>query len=208
MNKLLYLGSSGLLGKNILPYLKLKYNVIAPSHTEFDITKPFKEVDCDILVNSIAYTDVVGAETEREKCWDINVQGTLNLLNTFQNTPFVFISSEYAHNPVNYYSKTKLAGEIAVQALASKYLIIRTLFKPVPFPYPQAFADQWTMGDEINIIAPLIADAINNWDGESKTIYIGTNRKRIIDIARKSRPDVKECSIKDVKGVVLPSDYI
>lgn len=203
MNKLL-LGGSGLLGG----YLKNLIKCAAPTHKEFDITKPRYSTKWNLIINSAAYTDVVKAETDRKKCWDINVQGTISLLNTFQNVPFVYISSEYAHNPVNYYSKTKLAGEIAVKALASKYLIIRTLFKPVPFPYDKAFVDQFTMGDEVTIIAPLIAEAINNWDGESKTIYIGTGRKRIIDIARKSRPNVKECSIKDVKGVVLPSDYI
>lgn len=200
--KTLLTGSSGLLGS----YLKSYFECDTPSHAEFDITKYVKREDYDLIIHAAGYTDVVKAEREKRECYLVNVEGTINLLKAYPHTPFVYISSEYAKNPVNYYSETKLAGEIAVKALSSCYLIIRTLFKPVPFPFERAFDDQWTCGDEVITIAPMIGCAISFWDRKSQTINVGTGRKRIIDIARKSRPDILPCSIKSVKGVVLPQD--
>lgn len=203
-SKILLTGGHGLLGQELQKHL----SCYAPSSQELDITKPFKKKEYDLVIHSAAYTDVVKAEVERFKCYHINVFGTFALLKSYYDTPFVYISSEYAKNPVNYYSKTKLAGEVVVQAIASSYLIIRTLFKPVPFPHDKAFIDQYTQGDSIDVIAPLIAKAIKRWDKISKTIYIGTGRKTIYDIAKKSNPKVGKMSIKDIKDVVLPNDYL
>jgi len=161
-----------------------------------------------LIIHAAAFTDVVRAETERDACFDVNVQGTINLARAYKDVPFVFISSEYAHNPVNYYSLTKWLGELVVNEICERALIIRTLFKPVPFPYEKAFIDQYTQGDEVGIIAPLIKEAILNWyGGESELQYIGTGKKTIYDIAIKSRPDIKPCSIDDIKSVNLPFTY-
>lgn len=200
--KTLLVGSSGTLGG----YLQKYFDCDCPSHSELDITKYVKRGQYDLVIHAGAYTDVIKAETDRWKCYQTNVVGTFNLVKAYPDTPFVYISSEYAKNPVNFYSWTKLGGEIAVKAVSSSYLIIRTLFKPVPFPFERAFDDQWTSGDEVSVIAPMIVCAISFWDRKSKTIAVGTGRKRIIDIARKSKPDILPCSIKQVKGVALPQD--
>lgn len=204
MLKTLLTGGSGLLGTELQKYIKCD----APSSMEFNITQPFKKKDYEMIIHAAAYTDVAKAEVERFLCYYTNVFGTFALLKSYYDIPFIYISSEYAHNPVNYYSETKLAGEVVVKAIAKNYLIIRTLFKPVPFPYKKAFSDQYTQGDEVTVIAPLIVEAINNWDEKtSEIIYVGTGRKTIYDIAKKSKPKVKKCSIKDVNDVILPSDY-
>ena len=66
-----------------------------------------------------------------------------------------------------------------------------------------------TCGDEVGTIAPLIADTIMAWDKEfSKTVHVGTGRKRVYDIAVKSKPDVRKSSVDEVKTVKLPKDYI
>lgn len=208
-SRILLTGGSGLLAH----YLRGEFDFDAPPSSVLDITK-FETIkgQYDLIIHCAAYTDVVKAEKEPSKCFNVNVIGTLNMLNAFPGVPFVYISSEYANNPVNFYSWTKLAGELSVIASRRRHLIIRTLFKPVPFPFDKAFGDQWTQGDEITIIAPLIAGAIIAWNDiwmrrSSETIYIGTGRKRIIDIARKSNPNVGECSVDDIKDVVLPKDY-
>ena len=88
------------------------------------------------------------------------------------------------------------------------YLIIRTLFKPTPWKYEKAFIDQWTNGDTVEIIAPLIQQEIERWGGKSKRlVYVGTGRKRVYDIAIKSKPDVIPYSINDILTVRLPKDY-
>ncbi len=178
-----------------------------PSHKELDITKPIKVKEYDLIIHCAAYTDVEKAETEREQCFNVNYHGTVNLLKAYPYTPFVFISTEYANNPVNFYSHTKLMAEKKVME-HPHYLIIRTLFKPIPWKYDNAFIDQWTMGDEVIVIASLIEQAIEDWDKWiSKTIYIGTGRKRIYDIAIKSKPNVKPSLTTDIKTVRIPQDY-
>lgn len=209
-SKTLLTGGSGLLGTEIQRLV----NVHAPSHKQLDFTKcRTPKGEFDLIIHSGAYTDVVKAETERMECFNVNVNGTFNLLLTYPGVPFVYISSEYAKKPVNHYSWTKKIAEDIIKTLGvgktgSPYLIIRTLFKPVPFPHKRAFVDQWTRGDEVTIIAPLIIRAIRRWNKiTNKLIYVGTGRKRIIDIARKSRPDVGEMWLDEVEGVVLPKSY-
>jgi dTDP-4-dehydrorhamnose reductase len=206
MDRILLLGGSGLLGRELQKHLKYD----APSHRELDIVKPVRiKKKYDLIINSSGYTDVVKAEKEQRKCYAVNVVGTMNLLHRFPDTPFVYISSEYAKNPVNYYSFTKYMGESIVKYYSGKYLIIRTLFKPNPFPWKKAFIDQYTQGDYVDTIAPLIVKEIKRWNKKTcKTIYVGTGRKIMYELARRSRLDVGKSSIKDIKGVKLPADYL
>ena len=202
---ILLTGGSGLLGAELRKLL----NVFAPSHKDLDITKPETLTgDYEIIIHAAAYTDVVKAETDKEDCFRVNVTGTLNLLKAYPDSNFVYISSEYSYNPVNYYSETKLAGETAIKVFAKRYLIIRTLFKPNPFPYVKAFNDQYTQGDYVDVIAPLIAKEIKNWNQENKTVYVGTGRKTMLELARRTRPDIKAISVEDIKNVKLSKDYI
>ncbi len=203
--KILLTGGSGLLGTELQKYM----TVVAPSHKDLDITKPIQhKKPFDLIIHAAAYTDVVKAEKEQEACFATNVTGTINLCEAYPDTPFVYISSEYAKDPVNYYAKTKQLAEEEVKKREKKYLIIRTLFKPSPFPFPRAFIDQYTEGDYADIIIPLVVNAIQEWNKKtSKLIYIGTGRKTIFELAKRTRPDVKTMSIKEITAVKLPADY-
>ena len=199
-DRILLTGGHGLLGS----YLKFKAE--RPTQKEFDITDFIKTQEFDLIVHAAAYTDVQKAESDKLNCFQVNVYGTLNLLNTYSNTPFVYISTEYAHKPINFYSLTKWFAEELVKR-HPYYLIIRTLFKPTPWPYEKAFIDQWTEGDSVDIIASMIEEEIKNWNRKSKRfITIGTGRKRIYDIAVKTKPDVIPNSIKEMT-VPIPGDY-
>src|SRR3990167_877590 len=206
--KILMTGGSGLLGRH------LKIEAERPTHAEFNIAEPWLSGrykyftnKYDLIVHCAAYTDVQGAETNRKECFDVNVSGTLNLLETYPDTPIVYISSEYATRPVNFYSWTKKwAEEIAMQY--PNYLIIRTLFKDTPWPFEKAFTDQFTNGDYVDVIAPLIDKEIQRWDRKGKRmIYVGPGRKTIYDLAIRTKPDVIGNSIKDMK-VPIPNDYL
>lgn len=198
--KILLTGGSGLLGS----YLTLEAD--RPSHKELDITKPFVPKPYDLIVHAAAYTDVQNADQHRIHCFNVNVAGTMNLLEAYKDTPFVYISTEYAHKPVNFYSLTKKLAEELVM-YHDNYLIIRTLFKATPWPFEKAFVDQYTQGDSVDVIAPLIQEEIENWSGNGKRlVYVGTGRKTIYDIAVRTKPDVIGNSIKDMK-VPIPGDY-
>lgn len=201
---ILLLGKSGLLGQH------LTIEADTPTHKELDIKKKIDDKwrdKYDLVIDCVGYTDVAGAEIERRQCFNVNVSGTLNLLDTFPTTPFVFISSEYARNPVNFYGLTKMLAEQLVMTHPN-YLIIRTLFKPDPWPYEYAFMDQMTQGSYVTKIAPKIEQAIKEWDRKSKLIYVGSGgRKTMYELAKQTRPDVKPNKVSDIITVKLPRDY-
>ena len=201
--KILLTGGSGLLGQELQKYL----DCVAPSSEGLDITKDivFGE-DWDIVIHSAGYTDVPRAETERVNCFKVNVTGTYNLVKAYPKAKFIFISSEYAHKPLNFYSFTKKWAEGIVKKLHSNYLIIRTSFVSDPFPHDLAFADQYTQGDYIHIIAPMIATEILKDTNGLK--YIGTERKTMFELARRTKPDISGNSVDDIKEVKLPKDYL
>ena len=207
MGNILLIGGSGLLGKELQKYIRCD----VPSHYELDIIHPkFIDKKYDYIIHAAGYTNVDMAEVEQEKVFDINLGGTLNLLYEYGLTPFVYISSEYAHDPVNMYSASKYAGEVAVKCLAEKYLIIRTLFKKKPWKHDVAWTDQWTEGDYVDIIAPMIISEIKVWKNqhESKTVNVGTGRKTMYELAKRTKENVQPVSLKDWRGVKRPQDYL
>lgn len=210
---ILLTGGTGRLGTE-LQKLRTFY---APSSLELDITdissiKKLKKKDqIKLIVHCAAYTDVEGAQIDRENCYKTNVIGTKNL--TILNKPILYISTEYVFdgekgnytendfpNPQNYYALTKYLGELSVE----NGKIVRLLFKPRPFPYPKAFTDQWTSGDYVDIIAKEVDKAIRLFDVLPKIIHIGTGRKSIYQLAKQSR-DVGKTSINTIK-TKLPKD--
>lgn len=205
--KYLITGGSGRLGTEFQKNFKGQY----PTHSQFDITNltPHSNIiqaNWDLIIHMAGYTDVDKAESERDQCFKINVFGTYNLLQHFPDKPFVFISTEHV-NAEGVYFHSKLIGELLVKDLAKSYLIIRTLFKVSPWPFEYAFADQMTQGDYVDIIAPLIAKKIKEWKGKSEVVYVGTGRKSMFELAKKTRKDVKPNSVNDLP-FKRPKDYL
>jgi dTDP-4-dehydrorhamnose reductase len=199
---ILVTGGDGRLGQELRKHLKAFY----PRKEELDITRPFKVPNCDLVVHMASYTDVDKAETEPLVCFRTNVLGTYRLLEVLGNKQFVFISTEHAQSPGVYF-QSKLMGEMLVKTLAKNHLIIRTLFKPNPWPWEYAFKDQMTQGDYVDVIAPLIAREIKRWNGKSKQVFVGTGRKTMFELAKRTKPDVKPNSVKDMK-LKRPHDYL
>jgi len=177
-----------------------------------DFTQPIKlEKKYDLILHVAAYTNVKAAESEGKKeCFMVNVYGTFNLVQHYKDTPFIFISTEYAHNPIGVYSLTKKLGEEIV-ATHPNHIVIRTLFKPNPFPFPRAYIDQYTQGDYVDVIAKLLAKRVAEWDRKTSAFeHLGTGRKTMFELAKRTRPDVKPNSVEDyikATGVPTPRDY-
>jgi dTDP-4-dehydrorhamnose reductase len=96
----------------------------------------------DIIVNTAAMTNVDACETQRELAWKVNVVGVENLVEVARriNSLLIHISTDYVFdgksgpyketdrvNPVNYYGKTKLAGENVILAGGVSSAILRTV---------------------------------------------------------------------------------
>lgn len=211
--KILLTGASGKLGQELLKRKWKDIEFITPSHKDMDITKAIRKYKVQAVIHAAAYTNVSKAEKDKKTCYNVNVDGTFNLLQIYR-CPFIYISSEYAFAPVNYYSYTKSLAECFVMLHARKYLIIRTLFKPNPYPYDRAPIDQFTQGDYVDVIAPLIKRRIIRWlndkHSESRLMYIGTGRKSIYDLAKRTKK-VKKCTLEEIARdthTEYPYDYV
>ena len=96
----------------------------------------------DIIVNAAAMTNVDTCETQRELAWKVNVVGVENLVEIARRIDclLIHISTDYVFdgkngpykatdrvNPINYYGKTKLAGENVILAGGISSAILRPI---------------------------------------------------------------------------------
>lgn len=226
--RILLTGGSGRLGTELRAELSaLDVEIFAPPRAELDITRfemiseALKSYDPDVVVHAAAYTDVAGAETEREVCWASNVGGTRNVVRALagRETKLVHISTDYVFwgdvgeyterdtpGPVrNYYALSKLAAE-EVARVRPGTLVIRTSFRPREWPYPVAFEDVYTSQDYVDVIAPEMALAVRYaYSIPYPVLHIATERKSVYELARRRSPDVQPGSRRDSK-VNLPED--
>lgn len=146
--KILVTGYTGQLGYDVVREgLNRGLDIIGIGSMDLDITNEqqvlqyVKEVHPDAIIHCAAYTAVDKAEDDKEKCWDVNVEGTRNLVNVSKQigARFMYISTDYVFNgkgetpffetdsiePIGYYGLTKLEGEKIVQAILPESFIVR-----------------------------------------------------------------------------------
>ena len=217
--RILVTGGSGTLGTE----LQKLTSCIAPDTVEMDITdanqcqEVITRYDPQLIIHAAAWTDVAGAEQQKEKVWAVNVTGTENIAKAAAGRRLVYISTDYVFdgergnyteedtpNPQNYYALTKLMGEAVIKQYPNT-LIIRTAFKKNgPWPYEKAFTDQWTSHEFVSTLAPEILQAALMTDLKG-IVHIAGQRKTMYDLARRASPDVGKMSIRDA-SVKLPRD--
>jgi len=220
MKKILLTGGSGLLGQEIQ---HLYDNILAPSHKEMDITnkkiceKHLLKYTPDIVLHAAAFTSPPRCDNRPDLARQTNILGTVNLIDLCQehSTRFVYISTDYVFdgtegrykttdsiNPINIYSMTKAAGELATKTYNNS-LIIRTSFCEHIFPYEKAFVDQYTSRDYVDIIAPII---LNHTLSEMKgVVHVGTERKTIFELARRRKINIGKLKRSEM-GFKIPKD--
>jgi len=217
-------GSNGLLGRELQKCWGTDFPVIWSTRADMDLTDPaavwayLLETRPRTILHLAAWTDVAGAETNRERCWKVNVEGTRTLAQAakFIGSRIIYISTDYVFdgdcggyeptdipNPLNYYALTKLMGEGIVSTAASS-LIIRTSFKKRVFEHTAACTDMFTSADYVDVIAPMLRDVVIG--GYTGIYHLGTGRKSIFELARKRSPEVSRICRSDITSVTLPGD--
>ncbi len=159
MKKLLITGVNGMLGQQCIHEFQADYKIVGVDlhdhafvssrldYHQLDITKrkSVKEtisgIRPDFIVNCAAYTNVDGAETERELCWKVNAEAVAHLsyVSGKIDAPIIHISTDYVFDgtsgpyretdlpsPRGFYGKSKLAGENALRQSDVKHAILRT----------------------------------------------------------------------------------
>lgn len=140
-------GSKGMLGYDLVQRLKRNHDVIGIDIDDIDIVQRdvidyLLKVKPNFIYHLAAYTDVDKAETEREKAYDVNVNGIRNIVTVSKelDVPLAFISTDYVFdgskktpyteydtpNPINYYGETKRDAEEIVTKTLNKFFITRT----------------------------------------------------------------------------------
>lgn len=124
--------------------------VTTAPYVQLDITdkaavqREITELHPDVIIHCAAWTAVDAAEDEenKNKVHAINAEGTGYLAETSKavDAKMVYISTDYVfdgkgsrlwkpddknYDPLNYYGKTKLDGELAISSTLEKYFIVR-----------------------------------------------------------------------------------
>lgn len=141
-------GAGGQLGFDIIKQLEKNGDEpFAADLPEVDITDNacveafFDKVKPEAVIHCAAYTNVDGAESDKELCRAINRDGTLNVAKAAQKhgAKLVYISTDYVFDgegtepfeadspkaPCNHYGVTKLEGEVEASENCEKCFIVR-----------------------------------------------------------------------------------
>jgi dTDP-4-dehydrorhamnose reductase len=96
----------------------------------------------DIIINTAAVSSVDDCEKQRENAWRVNVNGVEHLTDAARliGAKIIHLSTDYVFdgksgpyrendrvNPINYYGKTKLAGENVILAGGVQFAILRII---------------------------------------------------------------------------------
>jgi len=208
MNRVAILGD-GLLGSEL--FKQTGWDVYSRKKNQFDITNTYSfnqlidwsedrsagACKYDTIINCIAFTNTYS--NDRESNWNVNYKGVSDLVdfcNTW-NVKLVQISTDHIYanseseateesipQPIpTWYGHTKMLGDAHVQLKCRDYLLIRESHKPYPFPYKEAWSNQYTNGDYVPVIAKLIVELINK---HAEGIYnVGTEIKTWFNYTKK-----------------------
>jgi dTDP-4-dehydrorhamnose reductase len=217
-------GSTGRLGHHLAEQFP---EAIKPSHAELDVTDRksvfdfFSKNKPDIVIHGAAWVDVRGCESDKEKAWKVNVQGTENVVEAVfaanPNCYFVYPSTacvfhgdrgDYTEDdtpdPINFYGVTKLVAEQLVKRFPN-HLIARTDFVDrAKWRYEGAFVDRFST----SVFADTLAKAFRKVvDDKVKGIIHLTGKRKIshYDLAKITTPEVKPIKLADI-DIPLPKD--
>ncbi len=158
------------------------------------IKQIMQKIKPDVVIHLAAMTNVDLCETEKELAHTINAKSTETLAKEAAkiNSFFVYVSTDYVFdgkdsmrnendtpNPLGYYGKTKLEGEMSLNNLASNWAIART---STPFgihskkkSFPLWVKENLELNREIKVLT----------DQYTSPTYVPNLSKMIIEIATK-----------------------
>lgn len=150
LKKILVTGYGGFIGSNLTERLAKRYDVVGVSNTKNSIShvitirKDIRKLSVDDIPRDISHivhlaaiSDLGYCQKNPSECFDVNVQGTQNLLEISRKigSSFLFASTYHVYgmpirlpmdekhprNPGSIYASSKLAGEIISESYARNY---------------------------------------------------------------------------------------
>jgi dTDP-4-dehydrorhamnose reductase len=188
--RILITGCNGLLGQKLVELVPVRYEVFGLDLAEQGLVmngssyysgsivdrrtllRIVQETGPDWILNAAAYTDVDGAETEREICWKVNVLGVENIAYVARkcqarvvhiSTDYIFdgkdgpYDEEAVPNPLGFYGRSKLAGENVLKMSPVPHAIARTMVlygtgKNLRPNFVSWLIDQLKEGNRVNVV--------------------------------------------------------
>ena len=156
MERLLFTGGTGFLGKNVMPILKERYEVVTCGITSDDMIKanlakevPVLDKHYDVVLHACGKAHVVPkTEAEKQAFFDVNYQGTVNLCSALEKVgvpkALVFISTvavygcefgdliteEHPLNGDTPYAKSKIMAEEYLSEWCKKHGVVLGILRP------------------------------------------------------------------------------
>ena len=139
-------GAEGQLGRSLQNVL-VGHEILLVDLPEYDVEQPgiigtIEGYQPEVVIHAGALTDVDACELDPDSAYRVNALGTRNVAVACQrcDAPMVYISTDYVFdgtrggpylefeeaNPINVYGRSKLAGELLVRDLLSRFYIVRT----------------------------------------------------------------------------------
>ena len=163
------------------------------------ISESVSKLNPDAIIHLAAITDVDVCEKEKEMAMKINAQATKILAKQAakQKSFFVYISTDYVFdgmqgmrkesdktNPLSFYGKSKLEGELAVMNLASSWCIVRTStpfgLHPTKKSFPVWITENLLAHKQINVLV----------DQFTSPTYVPNLSKMLIEITKRQISDL------------------
>jgi len=146
--KLLILGANGQVGRSLCKLCdENSIEYVSTTREQLDITDKestesfIRNIDVNFVINATAYTNVEKAEDDIENANTVNGTSVRYIADVCKNKniPFIHISTDYVFDgtkqgmyteeditsPINVYGHSKLKGEIELQQIWHKHIILR-----------------------------------------------------------------------------------
>jgi dTDP-4-dehydrorhamnose reductase len=205
MKKILVTGANGQLGQSLqkLSQKEKGFQFLFTDSETLDITNKeevfnfFWQNEPDFCINAAAYTAVDLAETDLEKAFLINADGTENLASACAeyNAQFIHVSTDYVFdgtnnlayteedftNPLGVYGASKLAGEELALEANPCTIILRTSWVYSEFGknFVKTMLSLFATKDELNVVADQFGQPTNATDLADAILTIVKTEKKI-----------------------------
>jgi dTDP-4-dehydrorhamnose reductase len=174
--KILVTGARGMLGTDVCEVLERGHDVKGVDIEDFDVVeaeaveRAVAAAGPDIVVHLAAYTRVDDAEDEKDKAFNCNAVGAMNMARASREAGagMVYVSTDYVFDgtkkapymetdipaPINFYGLTKLFGERYVSSLNPRHLIVRTswLFGPAGRNFVDSILRKARAGETLRVV--------------------------------------------------------
>lgn len=226
-SKILITGGSGRLGKackKIFKKSQYPNKEILDLQNNDSINNYLSKNKIDIVIHLAAMTGIPNCENDKEKAYDVNVNGIRRLLEAakkngvkhfiYLNTACVFpgTNDETMENedslpyPKHYYGLTKYIAEEIAKTYNSKEMMVtitRTNFTSMPWEHPKAFTDRYGTYLFAQGVAKGLKDIIKEKPQYPIIHICGDKKISMYDYAIAGKSKVEPMTLEEYKGTPL-----